>query len=105
MLPLLHNEIVHAGMASSQKMIAGYAAAQAVPGPLFTISSYVGAMVYDGSLGALGALVATVAIFLPSFLLIAAIAPFYVDLASSERFARALAGANAAVIGLLSARS
>jgi chromate transporter len=100
-LPLLHAEVVHSGMASSQKMIAGYAAAQAMPGPLFTLSSYVGAMVYDGALGVRGALVATLAIFLPSFLLIAAIAPFYTNLAANPRFARALAGANASVVGLL----
>jgi len=100
-LPLLNAEVVHAGMASSQKMIAGYAAAQAMPGPLFTLSSYVGAMVYDGALGVRGAIVATLAIFLPSFLLIAAIAPFYADLAASPRFSRALAGANASVVGLL----
>jgi chromate transporter len=100
-LPLLHAEVVHAGMASSQNMVAGYAAAQAMPGPLFTLSSYVGATVYDGALGVRGALVATLTIFLPSFLLIAAIAPFYTKLAANYRFARALAGANAGVVGLL----
>ena len=100
-LPLLHAEIVHTGMGTSQKMIAGYAAAQAMPGPLFTLSSYVGAMVYGGALGVAGAIVATVAIFLPSFFLLAAIAPFYGAIAASPVFARALAGANAAVVGLL----
>jgi chromate transporter len=58
-------------------------------------------MVYNGALGAGGAAVATIAIFLPSFLLIAAIAPFYTPLAASPVFARALAGANASVVGLL----
>jgi chromate transporter len=102
-LPLLDMQVVHAGMASSQKMIAGYAAAQAMPGPLFTLGSYVGAMVYDGSLGIAGAIVATVAIFLPSFFLIGAVAPFYAELVRDERFNRALDGANASVVGLLAA--
>ncbi len=100
-LPLLHAEFTQSGMMSSSKMIAGYAAAQAMPGPLFTLSSYVGATVYNGKLGVPGAIVATVAIFLPSFLLIAAVAPFYARLAANERFARALTGANASVVGLL----
>ncbi len=100
-LPLLQSEIVHTGMATSSKMIAGYAAAQAMPGPLFTLSSYVGAMVYDGKLGVPGAIVGTIAIFLPSFFLIAAVAPFYAALAGNERFTRALSGANASVVGLL----
>lgn len=102
-LPLLQTQIVSAGIAKPQDLIAGYAAAQAMPGPLFTLSSYVGAIAYNGALGVVGAVVATVAIFLPSFFLIAAIAPFYMHLAQSRRFAGAIAGANAGVVGLLAA--
>lgn len=86
---------------SSSKMVAGYAAAQAMPGPLFTLSAYAGATGYNGKVGVPGAVVATAAIFLPTFLLIAAVAPFYAMLAANERFARALSGANASVVGLL----
>ncbi|HZZ65328.1 MAG TPA: chromate efflux transporter [Candidatus Baltobacteraceae bacterium] len=102
-LPLLQSTIVNSGMASAQRMIAGYAAVQAMPGPLFTLSSYVGSMVYNGSLGVAGAVVATLAIFLPSFFLLAAVIPFYVQLARNRRFVSALAGANAGVVGLLAA--
>lgn len=102
-LPLLQSQVVSAGIATSQNLIAGYAAAQAVPGPLFTLSSYIGAIAYGGTLGFAGAAVATIAIFLPSFFLIAAVAPFYTRLAANRRFASALAGANAAVVGLLAA--
>jgi chromate transporter len=100
-LPLLQTQVVGAGIASAQSLIAGYAAAQAIPGPLFTLSSYIGAIAYHGSMGIAGAAIATFAIFLPSFFLIAAVAPFYAALAGSERFARALTGANAGVVGLL----
>lgn len=100
-LPLLQSQVASAGIAPAQKIIAGYAAAQAVPGPLFTLSSYVGAIAYNGSLGIGGATVGTAAIFLPSFLLIAAIAPYYAALSRNAAFARAIAGANASVVGLL----
>ena len=102
-LPLLQSQVVNAGIATPQRLIAGYAAAQALPGPLFTISSYIGAIAYNGRLGIAGAITATVAIFAPSFLLIAGVAPFYAALAQSERFQRALDGANASVVGLLAA--
>lgn len=100
-LPLLQSQVVSAGIASPQNLIAGYAAAQAIPGPLFTLSAYIGAIAYNGSLGVSGAAIGTLAIFLPSFFLIAAVAPFYAALAANERFERALSGANAGVVGLL----
>ena len=102
-LPLLQSQVVSARIASTQSLIAGYAEAQALPGPLFTLSSYIGAIADGGTLGIAGAVIATVAIFLPSFLLIAGIAPFYTGLAQSARFSRALGGANAGVVGLLAA--
>jgi chromate transporter len=89
------------GIVSPARILTGYAAAQAMPGPLFTISSYVGASAFQGSLGVPGAVLGTVAIFAPSFFLLTAIAPFYRTLASNERFRAALAGTNAGVIGLL----
>lgn len=102
-LPLLQSQMAQTGIVPASSILAGYAAAQAVPGPLFTIASYVGATAFDGTLGIGGAILGTVAIFAPSFFLLAAIAPFYRGLASNERFRAALAGANAGVIGLLAA--
>lgn len=102
-LPLLQTQAVAAGIVDSQTTLAGYAAAQAVPGPLFTIASYVGASAWHTSLGVTGAIVATLAIFAPSFFLLAGIAPFYRQLAANPRFRAALAGANAGVVGLLAA--
>jgi chromate transporter len=102
-LPLLQTQAVAAGMVDSQTILTGYAAAQAVPGPLFTIASYVGATAWHASLGVVGALAATLAIFAPSFFLLAGIAPFYRQLSVNPRFRAALAGANAGVVGLLAA--
>jgi chromate transporter len=102
-LPLLQTQAVAAGIVDQRAVLTGYAAAQAMPGPLFTISSFVGAAAWNGGLGALGAALGTVAIFAPSFFLLAGIAPFYRALASSSRFRSALAGANAGVVGLLAA--
>lgn len=98
-LPLLEREIVTAGWMSGQEFIAGYGAAQAVPGPLFTFASYLGAIMN----GWTGALVATIAIFLPAFLLIVGTLPFW-DQLRRNRFAQgALQGINAAVVGILAA--
>ncbi len=102
-LPLLQTQVASAQIVSARSLLAGYAAAQAMPGPLFTIASYVGARAYDAAFGPYGALVGTVAIFAPSFFLLAGIAPFYRALAANERVRAALAGANAGVIGLLAA--
>lgn len=102
-LPLLQSQVAASGLTDAQTVLTGYAAAQAMPGPLFTIASYVGASAYSGSLGAWGALLGTVAIFAPSFFLLPGVAPFYGTLARGQRFRAALAGANASVIGLLAA--
>ncbi len=102
-LPLLQTQAVAAGIVDSPTILAGYAAAQAMPGPLFTIASYVGASAWHSSLGVIGALIGTLAIFTPSFFLLAGIAPFYRQLAASAHFRAALAGANAGVVGLLAA--
>ncbi len=100
-LPLLQAEVVPRGFLANDRFLAGYGAAQAVPGPLFTFASYLGAAMRWPLQGPLGALVATVAIFSPSFLLIAAIAPFWRDVRRSPSWAAALRGINAAVVGLL----
>ncbi|HHY22266.1 MAG TPA: chromate efflux transporter [Bacilli bacterium] len=96
-LPLLQAEVVTAGMLSAEQFLAGYGAAQAVPGPLFTFSSYIGM----ASLGWVGALVATIAIFLPSFLLILGALPFWNWIRHRPAFQAALYGINAAVVGIL----
>ncbi|WP_426453318.1 chromate transporter [Paenibacillus sp. S-38] len=96
-LPLLDRELVPGGWMSSETFLAGYSAAQAVPGPLFTFASYLGA----SALGWQGAVVATLAIFLPAFLLILGALPFWADWRTSPRAQGALAGINAAVVGIL----
>jgi chromate transporter len=87
----------------TRRFLAGYGAAQAVPGPLFTFASYLGAAMRWPFAGPLGALITTVAIFSPSFLLIAALAPFWRALRSSATWGAAVRGINAAVVGLLAA--
>ncbi|WP_163880710.1 chromate transporter [Paenibacillus favisporus] len=96
-LPLLEREVVPTGWVSPEDFLAGYGAAQAVPGPLFTFAGYLGAMAG----GITGAIVATVAIFLPAFLLVAGALPFWNGLRNSPRVQGALIGINAAVVGIL----
>ncbi|USG68427.1 chromate transporter [Brevibacillus ruminantium] len=96
-LPLLEREFVPTGWMSQEAFLAGYGAAQAVPGPLFTFASYIGASVSGWS----GALVATVAIFLPAFLLVMGALPFWDSLRQNPRIQGALSGVNAAVVGIL----
>jgi chromate transporter len=100
-LPLLDTRIVGAGWVSAPTFLAGYGAAQAVPGPLFTFASYLGAAMRGPVTGIPGAALALFAIYLPSFLLIAAILPFWNRLIAHPRALAALRGINAAVVGLL----
>jgi chromate transporter len=100
-LPLLQGEVVGPGWVTNEQFVAGYGAAQAVPGPLFTFSAYLGAVMGPGPNGWAGALLALGAIFLPSFLLIAGALPFWDLLRSVPAFQSALKGINAAVVGLL----
>ena len=102
-LPLLHREVVLPGWVSDSRFMAGYAAAQAVPGPLFTFAAYLGAVMTAGPGGIGGALLALTAIFLPSFLLLIGVLPFWSALRGRPGFQSALAGVNAAVVGLLAA--
>lgn len=98
-LPLLEREVVPAGLMSESQFLAGYGAAQAVPGPLFTFASYLG-MVIDG---VPGAVTATVAIFLPAFLLLFGVLPIWVKIQEFKPMRAAAMGVNAAVVGILAA--
>ncbi|MBI4294158.1 MAG: chromate efflux transporter [Betaproteobacteria bacterium] len=102
-LPLLEETVVKPGWITSDEFLAGYGAAQAVPGPLFTLAAYLGARLPDSQGGALGAAVALAAIFLPGFLLVAGVLPLWRIIASRPMASRAIAGVNAAVVGLLGA--
>ena len=96
-LPLLEREFVPTGWLSEEAFLAGYGAAQAVPGPLFTFAAYLGAVMN----GWQGGLLATFAIFLPSFLLILGTLPFWNTLRRNPKVKGALMGVNAAVVGIL----
>ena len=100
-LPLLQAEVVPRGWVSLDTFMAGYGAAQAVPGPLFTFAAFLGAALPGPLGGVTGALLALVAIFLPSFLLVVGALPLWEQLRQSQRVQAALAGINAAVVGLL----
>jgi chromate transporter len=100
-LPLLQAEVVPPGWVTAEQFVAGYGAAQAVPGPLFTFAAYLGAVMGSPPTGLAGAAVALVAIFLPSFLLVVGALPFWNDFRGRPAFQAALRGINAAVVGLL----
>ncbi|HSK92923.1 MAG TPA: chromate efflux transporter [Candidatus Angelobacter sp.] len=100
-LPLLSESVVTPGWVDRDAFLAGYGAAQAVPGPLFTVAAYLGAALEPEPNGIAGAIIALVAIFVPSFLLVTAALPWWHRLRSSPGVRGALAGTNAAVIGLL----
>ncbi|MDO5630376.1 MAG: chromate efflux transporter [Paracoccus sp. (in: a-proteobacteria)] len=120
-LPLLEAEVVRPGWVSADKFLAGYGAAQAVPGPLFTFAAYLGAVsepvqaapgLLSGILGRApvaapaglaGATVALLAVFLPGFLLLIAALPFWNDVRRRPAAQSAMQGANAAVVGILGA--
>lgn len=102
-LPLLRETVVAPGWISDDEFLAGYGAAQAVPGPMFTLAAYLGARLPGSEGGLLGATVAIVAIFLPGFLLVAGSLPLWRSIASRPAAVRAVAGVNAAVVGLLGA--
>jgi chromate transporter len=100
-LPLLQAEVVPRGWVSNDLFLAGYGAAQAVPGPLFTFAAYLGAVMGPQPNGWLGAAICLVAVFLPSFLLVFGALPFWASLRGEPRAQAALRGVNAAVVGLL----
>ena len=101
-LPLLQTAFVP-GAIDAGRFLAGYGAAQIIPGPLFTFAAYLGATVNQGPRGWLGAALATCSIFAPSFFLLFGIAPFWRDVRSNVFVAAAVRGLGAAVVGLLAA--
>ena len=100
-LPLLQAEVVPRQWVSNDVFLAGYGAAQAVPGPLFTFAAFLGASLQSAPTGWAGGLLALVAIFTPACLLIAGALPFWDRLRARHGVRAALMGINAAVVGLL----
>jgi chromate transporter len=100
-LPLLQAEVVGPGWVTNEAFVAGYGAAQAVPGPLFTFAAYLGFAMQHEPHGWAGAALALAAIFLPAFLMTVGALPFWELLRSRTAFQAALRGINAAVVGLL----
>ena len=100
-LPLLQAEVVDPGWVTRDAFVAGYGAAQAVPGPLFTFAVYLGTVMIPEPDGATGGLLCLIAIFLPSFLLVVGVLPFWDRLRRRPQAQAALRGVNAAVVGLL----
>jgi chromate transporter len=100
-LPLLQAAVVPPGWVSDDTFLAGYGAAQAVPGPLFTFAAYLGAAMGPEPNGIAGAAICLLAIFAPTFLLVIGILPFWQVLRTKPRAQAALDGVNAAVVGLL----
>lgn len=102
-LPLLEAEVVDSGWVTPNQFLAGYGATQAVPGPIFTFAAYLGAIVGPEPNGGVGATLALLAVFLPGFLLLVAVLPFWEGLRVMPRALSAMKGANAAVVGILGA--
>lgn len=100
-LPLLKQAVVDPGWVTPDAFLSGYGAAQAMPGPMFTLSAFLGKQIYGGQGGWLGAAVSVLAIFLPGLLLISGVMPYWRSLASKAWVASMLAGVNAVVVGLL----
>jgi len=102
-LPLLEAEVVAPGWVGSDEFLAGYSAAQAVPGPLFTFAGYLGALAEPGPGGVAGAALALAGIFLPGFLILIGVLPFWNTLRTRAVAQGFIRGASAAVVGILAA--
>ena len=102
-LPLLEAETVRTGWVSADQFLAGYGAAQAVPGPLFTFAAYLGAVLDPVPNGVAGATLALLALFLPGFLILIAVLPFWDRFRTLAAAQSLMQGANAAVVGILGA--
>ena len=100
-LPLLQSEVVGPGWVSKDAFLAGYGAAQAVPGPLFTFAAYLGTVMTGAPNGIVGGLICLLAIFASSFLLVIGAMPFWDALRRVGAVRNALLGVNAVVVGLL----
>lgn len=102
-LPLLQAGVVDPGWVTNAQFLAGYGVAQAVPGPLFTFAGYLGAVTDTGPGGIWGALIALIAVFLPGFLLLVGVLPFWNAFRRRGWAQAVMRGANAAVVGILAA--
>ena len=102
-LPLLQAELVETHLVTRELFLAGYGATQAVPGPLFTFAAFLGSVTTSGPNGIVGALIALIAIFLPSALLVIGGLPYWDRLRTVPLARRAMMGVNAGVVGLLAA--
>ena len=100
-MPLLQSEVVPPGWVSKDAFLAGYGAAQAVPGPLFTFAAFLGSVMNTVPNGIVGGLICLVAIFASSFLLVIGVLPFWDSLRRVGAVRNALLGINAVVVGLL----
>jgi chromate transporter len=100
-LPLLQSTVVPSGAVSAADFLAGYGAAQAVPGPLFTFAAYLGAVAHGPVSGWVGGVLLLVTIFVPAFLLVVAALPFWDVLRRRDALQSAMAGVNAGVVGIL----
>lgn len=101
MLPLLHDSVVPSGLVSESNFLAGYSAAQVLPGPLFTLSAFLGTASHATSPQWVGGIIALVAIFLPGMLLLVGLLPLWNTFRNKVWAQAGLIGANAAVVGLL----
>jgi chromate transporter len=102
-LPLLQAAVVQPGWVSQGDFLAGYGAAQAVPGPLFTFAAYLGTVMHPWPNGIIGAIVSLAGIFLPGLLLLVGTLPFWDAFRRYRSAQAAMRGANAAVVGILAA--
>lgn len=102
-LPLLQDAVVATGWVSSEEFLAGYGAAQAIPGPMFSFSAYLGVVLSSADNAVLMAATALICIFLPGFLLVAGVLPFWQVVSRNPAAGGAIAGVNAAVVGILGA--
>lgn len=102
-LPLLEESVVATGLINSEDFLAGYGAAQAVPGPLFSFAAYLGSNLEGEISGMEGASIALAAIFAPGFLLVSACLPFWQRVAANPIANRVVVGINAVVVGILAA--
>jgi chromate transporter len=102
-LPLLKSAIVDPGLVTSNAFLSGYGAAQAVPGPLFTVSAYLGAVARVPPNGAAGAAIALLGIFLPGMLILLGALPFWDTFRKRQGAQGVMRGVNAAVVGILAA--
>jgi chromate transporter len=100
-LPLLETGVVETGWMDTDTFLAGYGAAQALPGPLFAFSAYLGASLDQPPTGIAGGVLALVAIYLPSWLLVLGVLPLWDRIRRHARVRAALLGANAVVVGIL----